>query len=237
MSELDSYAPAPEPDDWEVQRQHLRRALGARMKAVRRECGLTLDAAAQRSGLALSTIHKIENGRVSPSYENLVRVARAYEVGIERLFSDDHESPQTTRMTVTRAGMGRTVRTKNFEYEVLCNALTDKKIIPLVTRVERREPLGPADMEAHTGEETLFVLSGQVEVTVDCLKIGGRRRRIEQTFSRCTSVPWISSTRSCSFRSSSAPHTRAIFFFVEPPRPSTNAASSLPTWSWAGGRG
>lgn len=167
MSELDSYAPAPEPDDWEVQRQHLRRALGARMKAVRRECGLTLDAAAQRSGLALSTIHKIENGRVSPSYENLVRVARAYEVGIERLFSDDHESPQTTRMTVTRAGMGRTVRTKNFEYEVLCNALTDKKIIPLVTRVERREPLGPADMEAHTGEETLFVLSGQVEVTVE----------------------------------------------------------------------
>ncbi|QIE43383.1 helix-turn-helix domain-containing protein (plasmid) [Rhodobacteraceae bacterium SC52] len=167
MSDLDSYAPAQEPDDWEVQRQHLRRALGARMKAVRRECGLTLDAAAQRSGLALSTIHKIENGRVSPSYENLVRVARAYEVGMERLFSDDHESPQTTRMTVTRAGMGRTVRTKNFEYEVLCNALTDKKIIPLVTRVERREPLGPADMEAHTGEETLFVLSGQVEVTVE----------------------------------------------------------------------
>ncbi|TDL90842.1 helix-turn-helix domain-containing protein [Meridianimarinicoccus aquatilis] len=167
MSDLDSYAPAQEPDDWEVQRQHLRRALGARMKAVRRECGLTLDAAAQRSGLALSTIHKIENGRVSPSYENLVRVARAYDVGMERLFSDDHESPQTTRMTVTRAGMGRTVRTKNFEYEVLCNALTDKKIIPLVTRVERREPLGPADMEAHTGEETLFVLSGQVEVTVE----------------------------------------------------------------------
>ena len=29
----------------------------------------------------------------------------------------------------------------------------------------------------------------QVEVTVDCLKIGERWRRIEQTFSRCTSVP------------------------------------------------
>lgn len=167
MPKLASPADQPNPDDWEAQRQHLRRTLGDRMKTVRRECGLTLDAAAQRSGLALSTIHKIENGRVSPSYENLVRIAQAYEIGMERLFSDDHDTPRTTRLTVTRAGMGRTVRTKNFEYEVLCNALVDKKIIPLVTRVERRAPLRPADLEAHTGEETLFVLSGQVELTVE----------------------------------------------------------------------
>lgn len=59
------------------------------------------------------------------------------------------------------------MRSRNFEYEVLCNALTDKKIIPLVTRVERREPLTVKDLESHDGEETLFVLSGRVELTVE----------------------------------------------------------------------
>lgn len=156
-----------EGDDWEAERLQLRSELGGRMKAVRQACGFTLEVAAQRTGLALSTIHKIENGRVSPSYENLVRIARAYDIGMERLFSSDHEAQQTTRMTVTRAGQGRKVRSRNFEYEVLCNALAEKKIIPLVTLVEKRAPLKPEDLESHDGEETLYVISGRIELVVE----------------------------------------------------------------------
>lgn len=156
-----------EGDDWEAERLQLRSELGSRMKAVRQACGFTLEVAAQRTGLALSTIHKIENGRVSPSYENLVRIARAYDIGMERLFSSDHEAQQTTRMTVTRAGHGRKVRSRNFEYEVLCNALAEKKIIPLVTIVEQRAPLRPEELESHDGEETLYVISGRIELVVE----------------------------------------------------------------------
>ncbi|RID92458.1 XRE family transcriptional regulator [Gemmobacter lutimaris] len=164
---LDGAEADPAGDAWEAERLQLRSDLGNRMKSVRQACGLTLEAAAQRTGLAVSTIHKIENGRVSPSYENLVRIARAYDIGMERLFSSDHEAHQTTRMTVTKAGQGRKVRSKNFEYEVLCNALAEKKIIPLVTRVEKRAPLRPSELEAHDGEETLYVLSGRIELVVE----------------------------------------------------------------------
>lgn len=159
---------ARSPDaDWESERTHLRAELGARMKSVRLSAGLTLDAAAQRSGVALSTIHKIENGRVSPSYENLVRIARAYDIGMERLFSEDHDAHQTTRLSVTKAGQGQKVRSKNFEYEILCNTLADKKIIPLVTTVERSDALTADDLESHSGEETFYVLSGRVELVVE----------------------------------------------------------------------
>ncbi|MDR7124613.1 helix-turn-helix domain-containing protein [Pseudotabrizicola sp. 4114] len=167
MSEVKNTSGSAVPQAWDKERQQLRVDLGARMKAVRQSCGFTLETAAHRSGLALSTIHKIENGRVSPSYENLVKIARAYEIGMERLFSADHEAAPTTRLTVTKAGEGRKVRSRNFEYEVLCNALAEKKIIPLVTRVEKRAPLTPADLDSHTGEETLYVLSGRVELTVE----------------------------------------------------------------------
>lgn len=154
-------------ENWEAERQALRTELGNRMKAVRQAAGLTLDAAAQKSGMALSTIHKIENGRVSPSYENLVRIARAYDIGMERLFSENAETLPTTRLTVTKAGQGQVVRSKNFEYEILCNALVDKKIIPLVTTVEQRNALKAEELEAHTGEETLYVLTGRVELVVE----------------------------------------------------------------------
>ncbi|MFD0981002.1 helix-turn-helix domain-containing protein [Tropicimonas aquimaris] len=152
--------------NWEAERLHLREELGNRMKSERLACSLTLAAAAERSGLALSTIHKIENGRVSPSYENIVRIARAYGIGMERLFSAEATAQPTTRMAVTKAGQGRKVRTDKFEYEVLCNSLSEKRIMPLVTVVTRRAPLEPEDLEAHPGEETIFVLSGQVELVV-----------------------------------------------------------------------
>ncbi|MBW6417811.1 helix-turn-helix domain-containing protein [Celeribacter sp. PS-C1] len=164
---MDSATDQNPGEDWEAERQNLRSELGTRMKAVRQAAGLTLDAAAQKSGVALSTIHKIENGRVSPSYENLVRIARAYDIGMERLFSENTEAMQTTRLTVTKAGQGQIVRSKNFEYEVLCNALVDKKIIPLVTTVEQRNALKADELEAHTGEETLYVLTGRVELVVE----------------------------------------------------------------------
>lgn len=154
-------------DDWDVERQKRRADLGQQMKSVRQSFGDTPEDAAQRTGLAVSTIHKTENGRVSLRRDNLVRIARAWDIGMERLFSADHGGTPTTRMTVTRAGQGRIVRSRHFEYEVLCSALVDKKIIPLVTRIGRRAPLSESDPDAHTGEETLFVPSGRVEPVVE----------------------------------------------------------------------
>ncbi|MEP2919236.1 MAG: XRE family transcriptional regulator [Sulfitobacter sp.] len=154
-------------DDWETTRLELRNDLAMRMKSLRTTNGFTLEYAAQKSGLALSTIQKIESGRTSPSYENLVRIARVYGVGLEQIFASDAEVQQTTRMTVTRAGQGRKVRTKFFEYEALCNALTGKKIVPLVTLVENRAPLSLSDLSAHEGEEFIYVLSGRLELAVE----------------------------------------------------------------------
>lgn len=157
-----------EDANWAEEREKLRADLGQRMKALRQDCGLTLEGAALRTGLALSTIHKIENGRVSPSYENLVRVARGYGVGIERLLSaDEGGDTAKTRMTVTRAGSGGKVRTSSYEYEVLCTALSEKKIIPLVARIDRRSKLNTKDLGAHDGEECIYVLSGRVELQVE----------------------------------------------------------------------
>ncbi|KUF10065.1 helix-turn-helix domain-containing protein [Pseudoponticoccus marisrubri] len=173
MVENEKLAPGdtpPSEEDWEVERKRLRAELGARMKAVRQSGGLTLDAAAQATGLALSTIHKIENGRASPSYENLVRIARGYGVSLEQLYAADHDSRQTTRMTVTRAGEGAPVRVTGYRSEVLCNALTDKKIIPLVARIDRRAPYAPEELQSHAGEETLYVLSGRIELVVEHYK-------------------------------------------------------------------
>ncbi|NHM21231.1 helix-turn-helix domain-containing protein [Tritonibacter mobilis] len=152
-------------DDSEKQR--IRLELGRRVKGLRSSAGMTLEQAAERTGLAVSTIYKIENGKVSPSFENLLRLARGYGVGLEKLIAEPEDEVSTTRLTVTRAGQGRSVEGKVYEYEVLCNGLTGKKIIPLIGTISAAGDSVPAHLDRHDGEELLFVLEGEVELMVE----------------------------------------------------------------------
>jgi DNA-binding XRE family transcriptional regulator len=51
-------------------------AFGMRLRRLRQAAGLTLKDLAERAGLAISTISKIENDRMSPTYDVLLRLAR-----------------------------------------------------------------------------------------------------------------------------------------------------------------
>jgi len=152
-------------DDSEKQR--IRGELGRRVKGLRSTAGMTLEQASERTGLAVSTIYKIENGKVSPSFENLLRLARGYDVGLEKLIAAPEDEVSTTRLTVTRAGQGRSVEGRAYAYEVLCNGLTGKKIIPLIGTIGPTGDTSASNLDRHDGEELLFVLSGEVELLVE----------------------------------------------------------------------
>ncbi|MFP3382194.1 XRE family transcriptional regulator [Tritonibacter sp. SIMBA_163] len=160
-----STALAPLLDDSEKER--IRSELGRRVKGLRSSAGMTLEQTSERTSLAVSTIYKIENGKVSPSFENLLRLARGYGVGLEKLIAEPEDEVSTTRLTVTRAGQGRSVEGKVYDYEVLCNGLTGKKIIPLIGTISAAGDTSPAHLDRHDGEELLFVLSGEVELLVE----------------------------------------------------------------------
>src|SRR5258706_11870221 len=57
-----------------------RARMGQRLRAIRKAQGLTLKALSVRSGVALSTLSKIELGQISVSYEKLAAVARSLAV-------------------------------------------------------------------------------------------------------------------------------------------------------------
>jgi len=150
----------------EVERQRLRQELGSRIKSLRQERGLTLERAALNAGIAASTIYKIEAGKVSPSFENLMRIAHGFRVGIEQLFAAA-TVPSPTRLTVTRKGEGKPVRGRLYHYEILCNALAGKRIIPMMATIENQGQLMREDFDSPDGEQTIFVREGRVELCLE----------------------------------------------------------------------
>lgn len=73
-------------------------ALAARLEALRRERGLSLDEAASLTGLSRATISRIERGETSPTANALGRLCGAYGLTMSRLMAAVEEtSPRLLR--------------------------------------------------------------------------------------------------------------------------------------------
>lgn len=136
--------------------------LARRVRSLRGQAKLTLQELSARSSIAVSTLSKIENNQLSPTYENIVRLARGLGVDITALFADDLPAEVTGRRSITRKGAGIRHETANYIYEMLCTDLSRKQMIPALVEVRRNDLVMFGPLLSHEGEDLLFVVSGEV---------------------------------------------------------------------------
>ena len=128
----------------------------------RRDADLTLQELGKRSGLATSTLSKIENGQMSPTFETIQAIADGLATSIAELFSGEDRAEVSGRRTVTRKGTGIRRSTRQYDYELLCSELVGKQFIPLLTSVKAHSTAEFPGLVRHDGEEFFFVLKGSV---------------------------------------------------------------------------
>lgn len=151
--------------------------LGHRLKRVRIDKGWTLKEVSERTGVARSTLSKIENGQMSPTYDVLQKITRGADLDIVELFDQRRQNAPFGRRSVTRNGEGKPHRTGTYEYEVLATDLSQKRILPFKARIRARRLDEFPGWVRHDGEEFLCVLSGTVQVFTEfyapvTLKVG-----------------------------------------------------------------
>src|SRR5437899_6045998 len=86
-----------------------RMVFGERIKSLRRERGWTLAQTSQRSRLALSTISKAERGIISLTYDNILKLAFAFDMGMSELLADSAENGISQVVTVERKGQAQKI--------------------------------------------------------------------------------------------------------------------------------
>ena len=138
--------------------------LGERVRALRRGLGWTLEEAAVRAGLARSTLSKIENGQMSPTYDALKKLANGLAISVPQLFTPPSNVQITGRMAVTKGGDGHAQATVTYEHELLANSLTKKQMLPYRATIRARDISEFDGWVRHDGEEFLFVLTGVIRL-------------------------------------------------------------------------
>jgi transcriptional regulator with XRE-family HTH domain len=134
--------------------------LGAQVRALRRERGLTLKALGQRAGLSHPFLSQVERGLARPSVGSVQRIAHALGVPVAHLWAPPRR-PETVQ--IVRSGEGGAVEAQG----VLVRELPADPGAPLVREWSARSRRWPARADEHLGELLIYVARGAVDVDLD----------------------------------------------------------------------
>ena len=141
--------------------------LGLRVRELRKARSWTLEQAAKHAGLARSTLSKIENGQMSPTYDALKKLAVGLEISIPQLFTQPVKDQINGRLSVTKSGEGQNHVTVTYEHELLANTLSKKQMLPYRAVVRARSMDEFDGWVRHDGEEFLYILTGMVRLITE----------------------------------------------------------------------
>ncbi len=130
--------------------------VGMRLRGLRRARGVTLAGLAEETGLTASTLSRLENGRLRPTLEQLLPLARAHGVPLDDLVeAPPTGDPRVHLRPVRRFGLVFVPLTRR------AGGLQAFKVIyPPAGRSPRSTP------QSHDGYEWFYVLNGTVRLVL-----------------------------------------------------------------------
>ncbi len=136
-------------------------SIGVKIRRYRVAEGLTLKELAERSGVSIATISKIENGRISGGFETIYKIARGLGVLVTEIIIDDTGGEES--LVVHRRDKRDIHRTQLYDYYPQAFRRAGA-LNPYVMVIHTREPPDLRDWSIHDGEEVVVVLSGEIDL-------------------------------------------------------------------------
>lgn len=153
---------------------------GAALRNLRKRNDWTLAEVSRLTGIPASTLSRIENDQISPTYDLLLRLSGGLSLDLSELLSNAPggaapSAAQAGRRSVNTADEGDLVRMHNHTLRYLSTDLINKQITPILCEYRARSLEEFGEFMRHDGEEFLYVVDGQLELHTDCyapLKLG-----------------------------------------------------------------
>ncbi len=133
--------------------------VGARIRTVRRARRMTIEAAAEASGLTKSFLSKVERGRSTPSVAALLRIAEALDIPLASLFENN-----ATRNVLRSGAYPRVEFGGNGLAEFLLTPQAERRVQVIYSRISAGGGSGAELYQLPGDVEFVFVIDGFLEV-------------------------------------------------------------------------
>jgi transcriptional regulator with XRE-family HTH domain len=152
------------PEEEKVSHVAENRALGERIRDLRKGRHLSLQAVSERSGLSVALISQIERGVSSPSMRSLRQVASAFGLPVAGLFQELDQIGSESDNHILRQNQRRLLHVANTGISM--ELLTNDEKLNLRAYHTYIAPGGSSgnDPDSHEGSETGLILTGQMDL-------------------------------------------------------------------------
>lgn len=144
--------------------------VGEKIKSLRESQSVSIEELAQRSGLSVEQIERIEENTDLPSLAPLIKIARVLGVRLGSFLDDQDETgPVICRQAETKGDSisfsNNAIQSrKHMEYHSLCKSKAGRHMDPFIIDVTPSQE-NDFVLSSHEGEEFIMVMEGTMEIS------------------------------------------------------------------------
>jgi quercetin dioxygenase-like cupin family protein/DNA-binding Xre family transcriptional regulator len=139
--------------------------IGEIIHNLRKERKMTLAELSSRSKVALATLSRMENGKMTGTLDSHMRLAEALEIALPDLYRELSPPRKAVEVQTRKARTDVFVHDKRSSSEMLASNVLNKKMMPVLIKVQK----GGTSHKEETKpgiEKFIYVLDGKVEAYV-----------------------------------------------------------------------
>lgn len=139
--------------------------IGEKLKKSRNEKGMSLRELATKVDLSASFLSQIEQGKASPSIENLKKIANTLDVRVSYLIEDEDEEIRNIQYNKESEMRYLESKGSNIKMALLMPTNKEKNMEPIIYEIGINGESG-RDFYSHGGEEFIYIIDGELDVYI-----------------------------------------------------------------------
>jgi transcriptional regulator with XRE-family HTH domain len=139
--------------------------IGEKIRKFRTEKGLTLLELSRKSGVALATLSRIENNKMTGTLESHIAICNALGIGLPELYQDLSPSNSAPEVHTASDRTEVFVHDKRSVSEMLIPKVLDKKMMPIMIKIGSKGTTHREESKKGV-EKFVYVLEGKVNAAI-----------------------------------------------------------------------
>ncbi|MFH1664816.1 MAG: XRE family transcriptional regulator [Candidatus Omnitrophota bacterium] len=139
--------------------------IGKSIRSLRKEKNITLDELSRKSGVALATLSRMENDKMTGTLESHIQICKALGVSVSDLYRKLEIDNKTVGTVAMSDRVVYQVYSNKAKYELLTPKTLDKKILPLMLKITPGGETGK-EQDKIGVEKFVYVVSGSMDAAI-----------------------------------------------------------------------
>ena len=139
--------------------------LGGTINKLRKERKMTLVELSEKSGVALATLSRMENNKMTGTLESHMKICEALEIALPELYKNLYPSRKAVDIQKQRSRTEVFIHDKKSSEEILASKILNKKMMPVLVRIVKGGQT-PGEESKPGVEKFIYILEGKVEANI-----------------------------------------------------------------------